>query len=127
MDQQMTRSSHATRRALTLGWRAWIAPLLLATAGAGLAGCAAVATYEKCGRAGCRGDAAITAEVRRLYRQHPAIEAPNLIDVQTLDGVVYLYGTVDTDMQRELATSVALEAGGVTRVVNAIGINNQGR
>jgi len=112
---------------LTLGWRAWITPLLWALAGAALAGCAVVASYEKCGRAGCPADAPITAEVRRLYRQHPSIEAPNLIDVQTLDGVVYLYGIVDTDMQRQLAESVALEATGVRRVVNAIGIENQGR
>jgi osmotically-inducible protein OsmY len=86
-----------------------------------------VNTYEKCGRTGCPGDAAITAHVRGLYREHPSIEAPNLIDVQTLDGVVYLYGAVDTDMQRQLAASVALEATGVKRVVNAIGIENLGR
>jgi osmotically-inducible protein OsmY len=86
-----------------------------------------VASYEKCGRAGCAGDAAITADVHSLYRRHPSIEAPNLIDVQTLDGVVYLYGAVDTDMQRQLAEAVALEAAGVKRVVNAIGIANLGR
>ncbi len=103
-----------------------IATVLLVCVGTGLAGCAALTTYRKCG-AGCSGDAAITAAVHGLYRQHPAIEAPNLIDVQTLDGVVYLYGAVDTDMQRQLAASVALEAAGVKRVVNAIGIDNVGR
>jgi hypothetical protein len=45
-------------------------------------GCAA---YRKCGFSGYPGDAEITAEVRALFHQHPALEPPNLLDVQTLD------------------------------------------
>ena len=37
------------------------------------------------------------------------------------------YGVVDTDMEKSLAESVAHEVPGVTRVVDAIGINNQGK
>jgi BON domain len=84
-----------------------------------LAGCAA---YRKCGFRGCPGDAAITARVEALFAQHPAIEPPNLLHVQTLDGVVYLTGIVDTDYQKQLATAVAREAG-VTNVVNSIGLS----
>jgi osmotically-inducible protein OsmY len=85
-----------------------------------LSGCAA---YRKCGFAGCPGDAEIAAEVRALFKQHPALEPPNLLTVQTLDHVVYLYGVVDTDLEREMAESVALQAHGVAKVVNSIGIS----
>jgi osmotically-inducible protein OsmY len=37
--------------------------------------------------------------------------------------VVYLYGVVDTALQRDLAESVALGTPGVARVVNSIGIS----
>jgi osmotically-inducible protein OsmY len=85
-----------------------------------LPGCAA---YKKCGFGGCPGDAEITAEVRALFDQHPALEPPNLLEVQTLDHVVYLNGLVDTDTQRLMAESVAHQAKGVTKVVNSIGLS----
>jgi osmotically-inducible protein OsmY len=91
----------------------------LVLAGA-LPGCAA---YEKCGFRGCPGDAEITAEVRALFDQHPVLEPPNLLEVQTLDHVVYLNGLVDTDMQRQMAESVAHQAKGVAKVVNSIGLS----
>jgi osmotically-inducible protein OsmY len=82
-----------------------------------LAGCA---TYRKCGFSGCPGDAAISAQVRVLFNQHAALEPPNLIGIETLDHVVYLTGLVDTDLERRIAQSVALQADGVARVVNSI-------
>jgi osmotically-inducible protein OsmY len=85
-----------------------------------LPGCA---TYTKCGLSGCPGDAAITAEVNALFRQHPELEPPNLLSVQTLNHVVYLYGVVDTDFQQQMAASVAANAQGVTKVVNSIGLS----
>jgi osmotically-inducible protein OsmY len=85
-----------------------------------LSGCAA---YRKCGFGGCPGDAEITAEVRALFHQHPVLEPPNLLDVQALDHVVYLYGVVDTDFEREIAESVARQATGVAKVVNSIGLS----
>jgi osmotically-inducible protein OsmY len=85
-----------------------------------LPGCAA---YEKCGFAGCPGDAEITAQVRALFDQHPALKPPNLLEVQTLNHVVYLNGVVDTDLERQMAESVAHEAEGVAKVVNSIGLS----
>ncbi len=98
--------------------------LLLAVTLSAVEGCAAIAAYRKCGGAGCPGDAAITADVRRLFQQHPSLQPPNQVDVQTIDHVVYLYGLVDTDMERQLAGSVAREAAGVSKVVNTVGLNN---
>ena len=98
---------------------AWILALILAGA---LPGCAA---YRACGFSGCVGDAKITADVRAQLDQHPALEPPNLIDVQTLDHVVYLHGLVNTDLERSMAQSVALDTAGVARVVNSIAIYNR--
>jgi len=89
-----------------------------------LPGCTVYQTYEKCGFAGCPEDQRITRDVQALLNQHPALEPPNLIDVRTLDHVVYLNGIVDTDLERQLAESVAAGASGVARVVNSIGLNN---
>jgi osmotically-inducible protein OsmY len=86
----------------------------------------ACSVYKKCGLDGCAGDAQITAEVRALFNQHAVLEPPNLIGIQTLDHVVFLTGLVDTDFERRIALSVALEASGVTRVVNSIEVRNDG-
>jgi osmotically-inducible protein OsmY len=84
-----------------------------------LSGCA---TFEKCGFGGCTGDATVTADVKALFDKHP--ELGTAIDAQTLDHVVYLYGLVDTDLEAEIAKSVALKAPGVIRVVSSIAVRN---
>ncbi len=86
-----------------------------------LGGCA---TFSKCGFDGCPGDAKITSEVSSLLERHPELEGSNTVYVQTLDHEVYLSGLVDTPLQRQTAQSIALQAPGVTRVVNMIGVNN---
>jgi osmotically-inducible protein OsmY len=88
-----------------------------------LPGCAVYETYEKCGFAGCPDDLRITRDVQASLSHHPALEPPNLIDVKTLDHVVYLNGLVDTDLERQTAESVAAGAKGVRRVVNSIGLS----
>jgi osmotically-inducible protein OsmY len=84
-----------------------------------MSGCA---TFAKCGLRGCPGDAKITAEVQTLFDQHPALEAPNELHIQTLDKVVYLTGMVNSPREQVLATLVAREAPGVSGVVNSIGL-----
>jgi osmotically-inducible protein OsmY len=106
---EIKMSAPRTVRLMTLG---------LVIAGI-LSGCA---TFEKCGFKGCPGDAQITAEVKALLDRHP--ELGTSIDVQTLDHVVYLYGLVGTPLGSEIAESVALEAPGVTRVVNSVAYGN---
>lgn len=85
---------------------------------------AACAPFEKCGFAGCPGDAQITADVRALFERHPELGPPALLSVKTLDGVVYLDGVVNTDLVREAAESIALQAHGVRKVVNSLGVTN---
>ena len=87
----------------------------------------ACAPFEKCGFAGCPGDAQITADVRAQFDRHPELGPSALLNVQTLDGVVYLYGLVATDLVREEAESIALQAPHVKKVVNSLGVTNAGR
>lgn len=84
---------------------------------AALGGCAA---YQKCGANGCEGDAKITSDVKTQFAREPTLV---MLKVQTVDHVVYLYGLVDTDLQRETAEDLAAGVPGVTRVVNSIGIS----
>jgi osmotically-inducible protein OsmY len=84
-------------------------------AGATLAGCAA---YEPCQTASCTADRAISAEVLRQFSYRDAF-MPNTIRVQTYDGVVYLYGFVDTEYELALATDIA-RVPGVKEVRNEL-------
>ena len=69
-------------------------------------------------------DQKITADVEARFRQHPELEAPDLINVQTINRVVYLNGTVSAGLQREYAESVASRAPGVEKVVNSISVTH---
>jgi osmotically-inducible protein OsmY len=83
----------------------------------GLSGCA---TYEKCGIEGCAGDRQITANVHAAFDQHPELGEPNLINVQTVNHVVYLTGHVSEGAMRSTAESVARQVNGVARVENTV-------
>jgi osmotically-inducible protein OsmY len=85
------------------------------------------AVYRKCGFAGCLGDANMTRDVQALMSQYPALQAPNSIRVQTMNHVVYLYGEVNTGLERSTAESVAYAVPGVTRVVDSIALSYAGR
>jgi osmotically-inducible protein OsmY len=88
-----------------------------------LSGCAA---YAKCGVSGCEGDKEITAAVEKVIGLYPALLPPNTVRVQTIDHVVYLYGQVNTEVERSTAEEAALSVSGVKRVVNSINFSYQG-
>jgi len=94
--------------------RQFVAAFILAAA---LPGCAA---FPKSSDPAV--DKKITADVEARFGQHAELEAPDLIDVQTINRVVYLSGTVSAGLQREYAESVASRAPGVTKVVNSINV-----
>jgi BON domain len=87
---------------------------------------AACAEYRKCGYDGCPGDAQITTAVQSLLASHADLGPPNLIHVQTIDGIVYLSGEVNTDLVRQTAESVARGAAGIKRIVNSIAVTYGG-
>ena len=91
--------------------------------GAALAGCAS----SPCTSESCKADARITHDVKAQLKQHRELSAPNVVYVQTRDGVVFLTGQVATDPQRDTAESVASHVPGVVRVVNSIALSYSGR
>jgi osmotically-inducible protein OsmY len=97
--------------------------LVLLSIVAGISSITGCATYRKCGFSGCPEDASLTSEVQQRFSDHAILQPPNLLTVQVHDHVVYLYGLVDTQLQREIAESIARETPGVTKVVNSIGIS----
>jgi osmotically-inducible protein OsmY len=82
------------------------------------------ASFGRCGLGECAADAKISAEVRTLLAQCPALETPNLISVQTMHGVVYLRGLVSTPYQIAEAGSIAGQAPGASGVQNMLSIDN---
>jgi osmotically-inducible protein OsmY len=58
--------------------------------------------------------------------QHPALQAPNSVRVQTTDRIVYLYGHVSTGLQRDEAEAVARQVPEVRRVVDSLRTTNAG-
>ena len=85
--------------------------------GSALSGCAAVG--QSAG-----SDARITAALKARLAQYPELQEPNVLDVQTLHGVVYLRGLMATPFEIGLAGSVAGQVSGVRRVENLIGLEN---
>lgn len=114
MTQQRQRAAFRLRAAMRA------AALFISLTGA-LTGCAA---FGACGLRECPVDAKISAEVRTLLAQSPALGTPNLLSVQTVHGVVYLRGIVSTPYQIGEAGSIAEQAPGVTGVQNLLSIDN---
>ena len=71
-----------------------------------------------------RDDAKIEAEVEASIDAHPALGSAFLIDVQSIDHVVYLHGLVDSFQEKWLVQSIATQTPGVARVVNSIEMQN---
>jgi osmotically-inducible protein OsmY len=67
-------------------------------------------------------DQNITADVETRFGQHAELEAPNLLNVQTINHVVYLNGVVSTGLQRWDAELLASQVQGVDKVVNSIAV-----
>jgi osmotically-inducible protein OsmY len=84
-----------------------------------LGGCA---TFGKCDAASCRDDAAITTNVQAQLNQFADLGAPNSIEVQTIDHVVYLNGQVDVGLEKRTAAEEVQKVPGVTQVVNNIAV-----
>jgi hypothetical protein len=67
-------------------------------------------------------DQTITADVETRFGQHAELEPPNLINVQTINRVVYLNGSVSSGFQRSYAESVVNQVQGVDKIVDSIAV-----
>jgi len=88
-----------------------------------LLGCA---TGRACATDACLSDASLSAQVRAALDQHPALEAPNSVRVQTVNSIVYLYGHVSTGLERDEAEAVARQVPNVRQVVDSLRTTNSG-
>jgi|HubBroStandDraft_5_1064220.scaffolds.fasta_scaffold933431_1 osmotically-inducible protein OsmY len=85
-----------------------------------LSGCATFGEAAgQCTTSACSTDAKLTSDVQTSIKQNPEFGA-NRVHVQTLDGVVYLRGTLSGGEQRADAELAALQTPGVGQVVNDI-------
>jgi osmotically-inducible protein OsmY len=84
---------------------------------AALSGCA---VFQKCSPENCAADAKITADVNDMLAGHTEFGPPGTIRVQTINGVVYLNGLVNSDMERQSAESFVLQIPNVKDVVNSL-------
>ena len=84
-------------------------------------GCAA---QHKCAANACADDKAITARIEAALRANAAIATWD-IQVQTINHTVYLYGLVDTNVQRAFIDETAHKTQGVEKVVNSISIRGR--
>jgi osmotically-inducible protein OsmY len=91
---------------------------------AALSGCA---VFDKCSPENCATDAKITADVAEMFGQHPEFGAPGTIHVQTINGVVYLNGLVNSDMERQTAETLAMRLPNVKDVVNSLSSRSNAR
>jgi BON domain len=83
-------------------------------------GCTTMPDYAPAQRA---DSAALRDRVVDRLTHDPALQPLIPLDVQARNQVVYLYGTVSTDLQRDLAGSVAAETQGVNQVENLIAVD----
>jgi osmotically-inducible protein OsmY len=101
-----------------------LAFILLCTGTLVLQGCV---SSPQCTSEQCKKDAKITADVQAKFKERRELGAPNMIYVQTREGIVYLTGQVATDPQRQTAEGLAGQVPGVVRVVNSIALTYGGR
>jgi osmotically-inducible protein OsmY len=87
----------------------------------------ACATFDKCTPENCASDKKITAEVNEMIVQNRQYGAPAGYQIQTVNGVVYLNGLVDTDLESREIESRVRTIPNVNDVVNSLTVRNTGR
>lgn len=91
---------------------------------AGLSGCA---VFQKCSPENCATDAKITADEETLFAEHRELGPPAAVHIQTINGVVYLTGAVDTEFEVRNAESLARRVANVKDVVNNLNPRSNSR
>jgi osmotically-inducible protein OsmY len=81
----------------------------------GMNGCA---IFPKCSPENCASDRQINANVSQLFAEHPELGAPAELHIQTINGVVYLSGAVDTEFEVRHAEALARQVANVKDVEN---------
>jgi osmotically-inducible protein OsmY len=88
-----------------------------------LSGCAEF----KCAPESCSGDARITADVSAVFSKHAEFVPPGTVRVQTINGIVYLNGQVNSEMERRSAEALVRQVANVKDVVNSLDARSNAR
>ena len=80
-----------------------------------LDGCA---IFPKCSPENCATDKEINAQVSQLLSEHPEFGAPAVLHIQTINGVVYLSGPVNSDFEVRSAEALVRQVANVKDVEN---------
>jgi hyperosmotically inducible periplasmic protein len=106
------------------GMKRWMYCVAIMLAlGSLVSGCATDEPQKPCTGDACVADAEITSNIESSIRERSEL-TDWTIEVQTIHGVVYLHGLVDTVVQRDLVESIARETRGVEGVENSIELRN---
>jgi osmotically-inducible protein OsmY len=91
---------------------------------AGLSGCA---VFQKCSPENCAMDAKINSAVEAMVVEHQELGPPAALHVQTINGVVYLSGTVDTEFEVRRVEGLVRGVPNVKDVVNNLNARSNSR
>jgi osmotically-inducible protein OsmY len=78
----------------------------------------ACAVFPKCTPENCATDKQVNADVSQLLAQHPEFGAPADLHIQTINGVVYLSGAVNSDFEVRRAEELVRQVANVKDVEN---------
>jgi hyperosmotically inducible protein len=81
-----------------------------------LTGCASI--FPKCSPENCATDKQINADVNQIFREHTEFGPPATVHVQTINGVVYLSGAVNSDFEVRRAEALVRQVANVKDVEN---------
>lgn len=85
------------------------------------------AVFEKCSPENCSTDAQINKEAGELLNQHRELGPPGTVRVQTVNGVVYMTGQVDSDFEIRNAEALVRQIANVKDVSNNLYPRSNGR
>jgi osmotically-inducible protein OsmY len=80
-----------------------------------LNGCA---IFPKCSPENCVSDKQIDADVNQVFREHTEFGPPATVHIQTINGVVYLSGAVNSDFEVRRAEALVRQVANVKDVEN---------
>lgn len=90
----------------------------------GLNGCA---IFPHCSPENCASDKEINAAVGEVFKEHPELGPPATLHIQTINGVVYMSGPVDSDFEVRHAEAFARQVANVKDVQNNLYPRSNGR
>jgi osmotically-inducible protein OsmY len=89
-----------------------------------LSGCA---VFDKCTPENCSTDKQITQDVNELLSQHGEFGPPGTVRVQTINGVVYMTGTVNSDFEIRNSEALVRQVANVKDVENNLNARSNAR